>query len=269
VPTIALAAATAITEPTDEKQLFFKTPFNDRLTLEVTAADMKQQAITRVAFLASDDAYGESGLKAFEAAARSNGLTLTGTETFAPTDTDVTAQISRLRGGDPDAYMIWGIPPAAAVVQRNLRQLGITEPAYQGLGVTNATFLKLSGKSAEGVRIAAGKLLVGSSLAADDPLAESIQSFTDRYREAVGSEPNPFAGYAHDAMLIMQSAVDRAVAGSDGELRSRIRNEIERTRELVGVTGVYNFAPDDHVGLDESSVTMIEVEDGKFTPAAD
>jgi branched-chain amino acid transport system substrate-binding protein len=273
VPTIALAAAAAITEPAAEKKLFFKTPFNDRLTLRVTAADMKRRGLMGVAFLASDDAYGESGLKAFESAAEEEGLTVSGTETFAPTDTDMTAQITRLRRGDPDAYMIWGVPPAAAVAQRNLRQLGIDEPAYQGLGVTNQEFLKLSGASAEGVRIAAGKLLIPSHLQDDDPLAKSIASFSDRYQQAVGQPPNPFAGYGYDAMTIVHAAIERTVQSgvpdSDEELRQRIRDEIERTRDLVGVTGVFTYAPDDHVGLDETSVAMIEVKDGTFVPATD
>jgi branched-chain amino acid transport system substrate-binding protein len=272
VPNMALAAASAITEPAGEKKLFFKTPFNDRLTLGVTARDMKERDLTTVAFLGSDDAYGESGLKAFKAGAAEHGITISGSETFAPTDTDVTAQLTRLRRGNPDAYLVWGVPPAAAVAQRDLRRLGIDEPAYQGLGVTNQTFLDVSKGAAEGVRIAAGKLLVASSLSKDDPLGKSILRFVDRHEAAIGRPPNPFSGYVYDAMRIVHDAIARAVEGGaepggGDALRSAIRDQIERTRDFVGVTGVFNFSPRDHVGLDERSVAIIEVKGGEFVPA--
>jgi branched-chain amino acid transport system substrate-binding protein len=272
VPNMALGAASAITAPASEKKLFFKTVPTDSLSLGVTAQDMKERGLTNVAFLGSDDAYGESGLEAFQAAADDQGLTVSGAETFAPTDTDVTAQLTRLRRGNPDAYLIWGVPPAAAVAQRDLRRLGIEAPAYQGLGVTNQTFLDVSGGAAEGVRIAAGRLLIAPSLSENDPLGKSIRQFVERHQEAIGRPPNPFSGYVYDAMVVVHDAIDRAVTagaepGSGDALRSAIRDQIEQTSNLVGVSGVFNYSPSDHVGLDERAITMIEVEDAKFASA--
>jgi branched-chain amino acid transport system substrate-binding protein len=51
--------------------------------------------------------------------------------------------------------------------------------------------------------------------------------------------------------------------------RERVRDEIENTTELVGVTGVYTYSPTDHVGLDERAVTTIEIRDGSFVRAGE
>lgn len=270
-PAISLAAAAAIVEPAAEKKWFFKTPYNDRLTLDVATDDMLEQDLRSVAFLAADDAYGESGLKEFEALAEEKGIELTGSEKFAATDKDMTAQLTRLQRGNPDAYVIWGIPPAAAIAQRNVRDLGIEAPVYQSFGVANQAFLDLSKESAEGVRIAGGRLLVVGDLQGETPLEKKIISFAERFEEETGSKPNPFAGNAYDAMVIINDAVKRATeADAEGaDLRERLRQEIERTKDLVGVTGIYSFSPSDHAGLDERSVVMIEVRDGAFAPAGE
>ncbi len=267
-PAISLSAAAAIVEPADDKRWFFKTPYNDRPTLDVATDDMRGRFLTPVAFLAADDAYGNSGLKAFKTLAAEKGIQISGSAKFANTDKDMTAQITRLQHGNPDAYVIWATPPAAAIAQRNVRELGIDVPVYQSFGVENQAFLDLSGKAAEGVLIAGGQVPFAQFLDGDNPLEKRIISFAARFQKETGSAPNLSAGYAYDAMAILRDAVKRTVESDvEGEaLGRRLRDEIEKTHDLVGVTGIYSYSQDDHAGLDKRSVAMVEVTDGKFMP---
>jgi branched-chain amino acid transport system substrate-binding protein len=159
-PAISLADAAAVDTPAGDKTWLFQTPYNDRLTLDAAADDLRGRFLSPVAFLAADDAYGESGLKEFKALARRKGVQISGSERFADSDKDMSAQVTGLQRGNPDAYMIWGIPPAAAIAQRNIRELGIDVPVYQSFGAANQEFLDLSGKAAAGTLIAGGQLLI-------------------------------------------------------------------------------------------------------------
>jgi branched-chain amino acid transport system substrate-binding protein len=269
-PVISLADADAIVEPASERKWFFKTPFNDRVTLDFLTDDMKGRFVNPVAFLSADDAYGESGLKEFKALAAEKGIQISGSEKFAEAAKDMTAQITRLQRGKPDAYVIWGTPPAAAIAQRDIRDLGVDVAVYQSYAVANQTFLDLSGKAAEGVLIPGGRVLFAPVLDPDEPQKKKIISFADRLKKATGAAPSQYAGYAYDAMLIIRDAVKRT-AESDAEgdaLGTQLRDEIEKTHGLVGVTGTYSYSPDDHAGLDKSSVAMIQVIDGRFLPSA-
>jgi branched-chain amino acid transport system substrate-binding protein len=133
--------------------------------------------------------------------------------------------------------------------------------------VADQTFLDLSGKAADGALIPGGQLLFARSLPGDNPLQKRIKSFADRFQKQTGSAPNQFDGYAYDAMLIIRGAVQRTVESDvEGQaLRKRLRDEIEKTRNLVGVTGIYSYSSDDHAGLDKRSVAMVEVIDEKFS----
>jgi branched-chain amino acid transport system substrate-binding protein len=268
-PAISLGDAAGVDAPAGEKKWLFQTPYNDRLTLDAATDDLRGRFLSPVAFLAADDAYGENGLKEFKALARQKGIQVSGFERFGDTDRDMTAQVTRLQRGKPDAYVIWGVPPAAAIAERNIRGLGVDVPVYQSFGAANQAFLDLSGKAAEGTLIAGGQLPIARDLDGDNPLEKRIISFADRFKNETGSTPNAYAGYTYDAMVIIRDAAKRTVeSGAEGEALGRpLRDEIEKTHNLLGVTGIYSYSPDDHAGLDKRSVAMIEVIDGKFRAA--
>ena len=42
---------------------------------------------------------------------------------------------------------------------------------------------------------------------------------------------------------------------------------LEQTKNFVGITGVFDFSPTEHNGLDRRAVTMIQIVDGQWRPA--
>jgi branched-chain amino acid transport system substrate-binding protein len=46
-----------------------------------------------------------------------------------------------------------------------------------------------------------------------------------------------------------------------------LRDAIEQTKGYVGVSGIYNITPEDHNGLGEDSMVIVQVKDGKFVLA--
>lgn len=270
VPNISLAAAASIVEPAEEREWVFKTPQNDALMVDLISDHMLDQGIGSVAFLGFDDSYGESGLVEFEEIAGQKGIEVTGTQTYAREDTDVTAQLTQLQRGDPDAYLIWAIPPGAVVAQENLKNLGIEEQVYQSHGVANSAFLKLGGDAVEGTFLPAGKLLVAEELPDDDPQKEILLDYMETYEADYGEgSANTFGGHAYDAMLVLDAAIEGAVDGgadpADLEgFRSALRDEIEGIDEFAGISGVFDYSEDDHHGLDRRAAVMLRVENNDW-----
>jgi branched-chain amino acid transport system substrate-binding protein len=50
-------------------------------------------------------------------------------------------------------------------------------------------------------------------------------------------------------------------AGTD---RAKVRSAIESTKNFVGITGVFDFGPADHNGLDRRAAVMIQIADGQW-----
>jgi branched-chain amino acid transport system substrate-binding protein len=274
VPNISLAAAASIIEPVEQRRWIFKTPQTDRLMIDVLTDHMRQRGVRSIAFLGFDDAFGQGGLTELERIAPQKGIEIVARESFARNATDASAQVTRAMGRNPQAFLIWAIPPGANVVNRNIRDLGITLPVYQSHGVANADFLRLGAASVEGVFLPAGKLLVAELLPETDKQKKALLSYLERYEGRYGKgSRNTFGGHALDAMLILQPAIERTLRQgirpeNIGGFRAVLREQIERgTNELVGITGIFTYTPKDHLGLDRRAAVMLEVRNNTWSPA--
>ena len=57
---------------------------------------------------------------------------------------------------------------------------------------------------------------------------------------------------------------DLAMLEKAGADKAKIRQEIENTKNLVGVSGVFNMSPEDHNGLTPEAFVMVTISDGAF-----
>jgi len=68
-----------------------------------------------------------------------------------------------------------------------------------------------------------------------------------------------FGGHALDAINLVVAAL-KAV-GNDS---AKIRDYIEQQKNFVGTGGIFNYSPEDHVGLDKNAFEMLVVKNGNF-----
>jgi branched-chain amino acid transport system substrate-binding protein len=258
VPLISCAAAAKIVEPATERRWVFKTPQSDALIVGALVDYLRAKGLTRVGWLNVDYAFGQLGWIEFEKAAQRAGLTIAGNEKFGQKDVDMTAQLTRVKAANPQAVIVWSIPPSASIATRNHADLGIKAPLFQSHGVGNKKYIELAGAASHGVTFPAGKLLVAEQLADNDPQRPVLLAYARDFEAKYGPR-NTFGGHAWDAIQIAVRAFERA--GAD---RAGVRAAIEGTRNFVGVTGVFDFSPTDHNGLDRRAVTMIQIVDGQW-----
>ena len=257
VPFISLAGAVVVVEPV--KKWVFKTPHTDRMAAEKVFEDMKKRGISKVGLLAETSGFGQSGRKETQGVAAKYGITLVADETYGPKDTDMTAQLTKIKNVPGlQAIFVFGLGQGPAMVTKNYGQLGINLPLYQSHGVASNEFIKLAGAAAEGVRLPTPAMLVADKLLATDPQKPVVVGYNKTYADKYKAEPSTFGGYAFDALALYVDAVKRT-GSTDKE---KVRNAIEQTKGFIGTTGAFNMSPTDHMGLDLSAFRMVEVKGG-------
>ncbi len=254
VPFISLAGAVAIVEPV--KKWLFKTPHTDRMAAERVFDDMKKRGFTRIALLSETSGFGQSGKKESEIVAAKMGIELVANETYGPKDTDMSPQLTKIKGtAGVQALFVFGLGQGPAIVNKNIKQLGIALPIYHAHGVASDEFIKLSDGAAEGVRLPAAALLVASKLPDSDPQKPVAMGYAKAYSERYKEEASTFGGHAFDALMITVAAIKRA-GGTD---KAKVRDEIEATKGYIGADGKFNMSATDHMGLDLSAFRILEV----------
>jgi branched-chain amino acid transport system substrate-binding protein len=244
----------------------FKSPQRSSTAVRKLYGYLKAKGLTKVALFTASDSFGKDGLGWLERLAPDFGITLGAKESFGPSDTDMTAQLTKIKNAGPQAIVTWTIGPVGSIVAKNKAQLGITIPLFQCHGLPDPKYVELAGKASEGDRMPATKLMVGSALPDTDPQKKVITEFIRLYRDVYKHDKdfpiNTHSGYAWDAITIVANAMKKA--GTDAKA---LRAAIEQTKGYVGVSGIYNLTADDHNGLDVDSLVMVQVKDGKFGPA--
>ena len=261
IPLVSCAAGVKITDPV--KKWVFKTPANDHVAAEKIldyATKLKQK---NLALLTVSDSFGSSGREQLKLLAARKGFTVVADEVYSPKDTDMTAQLTKIRGIKPDAIICWGTNPGPAVITRNVKQLGIKIPLYMSHGVASKKYIELAGaEAAEGVMLPAGKLAVYDKLKKNDPQLKSLKEYDQSYRKAYGIEASTFGGYAHDAFQLIVEAIKMS-----GATAEQIRSGVEKQHKLVGVSGVFAMSDKDHNGLDLSAFEMVRIVKGDWVIA--
>jgi branched-chain amino acid transport system substrate-binding protein len=262
LPQMAMAAANDITDkaPID---WIWRTPQKDALAvqraLDYIANNLK---VKKVGVLHDENAFGSSGNAEIAKQAPSFGLEVVASESYKTNDTDMTAQLTKIKGSDPEVLVVWGTNPGPALAAKNMKQLGMTIPYVGSHGIANQTFIKLAGDAAEGVVFPAGRLLVPSSITDANQKAVTDKFIAD-YTAAYGSSPNPFAGYAFEAVTLLADAIKRA--GSTDP--AAIQTALDSTTGFAAPDGIYNYTKTDHDGLKASDMIMVKVQGGTWTLA--
>ncbi len=255
IPFISLAGANVIVEPV--KKWVFKMPHSDRMAVEKAYEDMKKRNLTNVAIIGGSGGYDQSCRKEAHAVAPKWGIKIVADETYAPTDTDMSPQLTKIKN-TPGVQAIFGCGFGAptSITARNWSQLGMTNISfYFNHGVASQQFIDGAGGGAEGIRLPVPALLVAEQLPPGDPQREVSLNYIKAYREAYNQPVSGFGGHAYDGLHIALEAIKRA-GGTD---KAKVRDEIEKTTRFIGTDGIYNMSPEDHMGLSLDSFKMVEV----------
>lgn len=264
LPYVSLGGGVGIVEPV--RHWTFKVPHTDRMAAEKILIDMKRRGIRRMALLSENVGFGKSGRDQTLKMAPAYGIEVVADEVYGPRDPDVTAQLTKIRATPGvEALFVFGTGQGPAVVTRNIRQLGLAVPVYQSHGVASKEFLRLVGTAADGMRLPAAGMAIPDQIPGDDPQKAVVAAFGQAFEARWKQDVTTFAGHAYDAFWIAMRAVERAGGPDKAPVdKSRVRDEIEKTKGFVGTGGIVTMTPADHLGLGLDAFHMVEVRNGDW-----
>ncbi len=262
IPLISCAAAEAIVNPV--KDWVFKTPQLDRHAVDRIYGHMRDSGIKNIAIISGTTGFGSAGRAQLRNLADGYGLTIVADETYGPADTDMTAQLTKIRGTGAQALVNWSIVPAQIIVAKNMRQLGMDIPLYQSHGFGNIKYVQAAGEAAEGIIFPAGRLLAVDSVPSSHPQKKVLMENKSLYESRFNEPVSPFAVHAWDAICLLKEAIEEAGADKAG-----IRDAFEKITGFAGTGGVFNYSATDHTGLQKDAFEMLTVKNGQFVVLED
>jgi len=256
IPLVSCAAGINIVQPV--KPWIFKTAQSDVAAVAKVMDYLKAKKLQRIAVISVSNAFGDSGKKQIGLQAPGAKVEVIAQESFGDKDTDMTAQLLKIKAKNPQAVICWGTNPGPALIAKNMKMLGMTMPLIMSHGVANRKFIELAGDASNGVIFPAGRLLVVDEISKTDPQRKTLQTYAADFKAEFNREADTFGGHAYDALLLVVNALDKV-----GPNPQKIRAELEKAK-LTGISGVFKMTAADHNGLGKDAFVMVKIVNGDW-----
>lgn len=259
MPIISAAASWKITtknrDSGEQFKWVFKTPQSDSLAVEAIYSHMQKKGIKKIALLSVNSGFGASGREELLRLAPAFGMEIAADEKYEGKDTDMSAQLTKIKGLGVQAIVNWSIGPTQVVVLRNWKDLGMNSiPFYQSHGFGSKKNIEQAAGAAEGVYCPLGAVNIASILPDSHPQKKVTMAYTADYAAKYKEPVSSFGGHAYDALTLVADAL-----GAVGDDKAKIRDYLENKKGFVGQHGVFNFSAKDHNGLTKDAFNMVVV----------
>jgi branched-chain amino acid transport system substrate-binding protein len=265
VPLFAIAGGTVNFRPF--KKWVFKAFATNEDQIPTALDYLKAKGITKIANIHDNGPFGTDVTETLKASVGKTGAQIIADESYTASDTDMSAQVTRVRAAKPEAiFDMSSNPPPGAIVAKKILQLGITVPIIVGVNLQTKPFVDMSGDATEQMAFIGNKASL-ENLPASDPLAPAVKAFRAAWAEIHPGEG--FVGLATncvDSILLAQDAAKSLGAKAlDG---NALRQGLETVKNMPGTQGIWSFSPTSHEASMRDGVTMLKYVKGKWEPAS-
>ncbi len=151
----------------------------------------------KIAMLGIPNDYGKANVGVTKGAYLKAGGKVVFQEFVRPDAQDFRQVLQKAARRNPDMIYIGAFAPQAALMLKQLRQMGIKTKVYLAAALDTPDLVRLAGKQAvEGAYI---------TLVFNPILDQGIADFFKRYEAKYGKKPDPFAGNAYQTALMMMN----------------------------------------------------------------
>ncbi|WP_344611352.1 ABC transporter substrate-binding protein [Dactylosporangium salmoneum] len=257
-PTIALSPVAEVSAPVSQRRYIFRLAPNADDNAVVLGRELGRAGQRRLAFLSSDDAYGRGGTDALTREAGKIGAKVVAHAQYAPSDADLGHAARAALAGNPDAVVVWGYPPQAALAVAALRGDGYHGQVYLDADAAGDLFLGGPAANTDGTALVFIQTLAIDDVIATTPAKAARRQWFQDYTSHYGTY-HGHASFAADALQLVANAVARS-GSIDGEtLRARLE-----TSQIDGLSGPIRFTPNNHSGFMPQALTMLEARAGRW-----
>ena len=265
VPVIVpIGTATEITRryANEAQNYIFRISMVDREQVALLLAyAVKSSKGKKIGFIADSTGFGTQGVKDATEVLALHGLTPVAVEKFGPKDTDMTAQLAKIRDAGADTVLIYGLADGNAHTLRSMEKINYLPTAIGTWGNMSTVLLNVAGKKL------AEHLVFATSTAEDsNPRAAALAArVRERYPQLVTFVT---AAQAYDSVMLAAAAMKQA-GGTDGaKVAAILDNGLPDTQ---GIIKLYKkpFSKADHEGLGVEDFNLAKWKDGKVVKYSD
>jgi branched-chain amino acid transport system substrate-binding protein len=208
--------------------------------------------LNKLAVLHLNTDWGVAAKSLFVQAARDKGAEVVATEGFLPGERDFRSTLVRLRDANPTGLILEAYYADAAVIARQVRDLGLKQPIAAVGSVYSPKLLELGGDAVNGIYTQA-------NFFPDEPRPE-VQTFVKAFNAKYGRLPDFFGAIAYDTFILIGRLVREF-----GASREAIRDGLGKIKDAPSV--IYGRTTFDPVTRRVSGAQFqrLVVKDGRFT----
>jgi branched-chain amino acid transport system substrate-binding protein len=278
VPTVALASASAITQPVEERQYLFQIGPTAADNARLIAGELSGDEVETVALVTTEDGYGEEGLAQMQSAGERAGFDIVLTETITGDEETAASVASTILGYQPaqdplvqeepqqgpDAVVIWATCSVATQLAATLREQGYQGQFYLDSSAADQLFVSGPGGAAlDQARMVFTETLVIDGVIATSPAKAARQTWFNDYTSRHGTY-HAYASFAADAINVLVEAINRAGSTDREALRTRLEN-----LSIDGFSGPIRFRLETHQGLNPLAMVMLVAQGDRWRLASD
>ncbi|MEO1348241.1 MAG: ABC transporter substrate-binding protein [Cyanobacteria bacterium J06635_15] len=258
------AAATGITRNDNDPNFAFRVSANDNIVDRFLMKHVSETYDTQnVGLVLINNPWGESNQKGFTEWAPEYGLEIVGIEKFNDGDTDMSAQLTRLKDADAGALLLVANAAPGAQMMKSLARLDWDVPVISHWGISGGRFSELAGPDADKVVFVQTYSFYGEQ----GPVGEKVLAGLEQ--EFGLSSPSDIlapvgTANSYDALHLAALALD--VAGvTDGP---QLREAFYDLPPYEGLIKTYEnpFTPDNHDALTENDYILVKWEGEEIVP---
>ncbi|MBU5436877.1 ABC transporter substrate-binding protein [Tissierella sp. MSJ-40] len=175
---------------------------------------------------------------------------IVGITSYNTGDQDFSAQLTNVKGLNPDVIFAPGNYGECALLIKQARDLGINVPILGGDTWEAPEFIDIGGTAVEGA-------VFSTHFTSEAPVTELSKTFLSDYEAKYKKEANAFAALGYDAYMVILDAIERANSTDS----IKIKENIATTKDFVGATGTITL---DTNGDAVKSAVIKKVDGGKF-----
>ncbi|HEX5464155.1 MAG TPA: ABC transporter substrate-binding protein [Burkholderiales bacterium] len=258
---VVFGTSNTATGLTDRMPFVFRNSVMEADVLPVTMKEaIKHYKLKRVAVIyGNDDAFTKSGYDVFKHVLAEDKIPVTATETYAKGDVDFRAQLTKIKGGDPDAIICSCLAEEAANIILQARALGLKQPFIGGNGFNSPKLFQIARTAADGT-------MMGTPWSSENHTPAN-DAFMKAYQASYHTAPDQFAAQAYDAMYIAAQALKSIkLTGTLATDRLALKDALPKVK-WDGATGPFQFrpAPGGKGGYDAQQTAVVNIaRGGKF-----
>lgn len=200
----------------------------------------------RIAILYQNDDFGKDPYDGLVEVLEEAGRELVAEASYEPSDIDMSSQIARLRGAEPDVVVLAGIPKPVALFLNTAEKQG-WNPTWVGPSLlADPLFAELAGTAVEGMHIVFDVALPNM------PEAQEANEILTQYA------PDTRPGYfAYNGMIGAMLLVE-ALKQIEGEpTRDALMEAMESIKDFEsGIFPPITYSEEDHAGVDKFGIAV-------------